>query len=57
MCGVPTEVVFGVCTISSRPGNGRRDTYGRVVRVHTVRDIDADDPANMNTLLAFETTQ
>ena len=31
--GVLTDVVIGVCSISSRSGNGWRVTYSRVVRV------------------------
>ena len=51
LAGAPTDVVIGMRAISSRSDIGRRDTYGRVVCVHTVRDIDPDDPANINSFL------
>ena len=54
---VLTGVVIGEPTMSSRSGIGRCDTYGRVVCVHAVRDIDPDDPANINSLLAFDWAQ
>ena len=57
LAGAPTDVVTGVRTISSRSGIGRRDTYGGVVCVHTVREIDPGDASNINSLLAFEWTQ
>ena len=55
-------VLIGVLVMSSRSVIGRRDTYPRVfcmvpgvgTGVHTVCDIDPDEPANMSTLLAFE---
>merc|ERR1712151_995856 len=42
-------VLIGVRTISSRPGIERVD-------VHTVRDIDPDEPSNISVLLACECT-
>ena len=58
-------MVTGVCIISSRSGNGRRVMYICVARVvagveadvHTVRDIDPDEPVNTSVLLAFELAQ
>ena len=60
---VTAGVVVGEC-ISSRSGNGRRVTCWRVasvissvgVHVHTVRDIDPDEPVNMSFFIAFERT-
>ena len=56
-----TTVVIGMRAISSRSGVGRCVAYGRVVGVwvaaHTVSEIDPGEPANMNFLLAFESTQ
>ena len=57
-----TDVVIGVLTMSSRSIIGRRDIYWRVDRVvaragtemHTVRDIDPDEPPNIKLLLACE---
>ena len=50
-----------VGAMSSRSIIGRRDIYRRAVSVvgagagvHTVRDMDPEDPANMSALLAFE---
>ena len=54
IAGVPIDVVIGVWAISSRSGIGRRDTYGGVVCVHTVCDIDPNDPSNKDCLLAFD---
>ena len=59
---VPTGVVIGVRTISSRSGSGRRVTRGCVTcvavgggaDVHAVDDIDPEVPANINFLLASE---
>ena len=62
---VDVLVLNGVGTMSSRSGSGRRDTYSRVATVvsgvwagvHTVCDIDPEEPSNMFLLLAFEWTQ
>ena len=59
---VMNGVLIGVLAMSSRSDIGRRDTYSRVAcvmageetDVHTVRDIDPDEPSNMDILLAFE---
>ena len=59
---VMAGVIIGVLAMSSRSGIGRRDAYWRVasvvvrvgIDVHTVRDIDPDEPANMSVLVAFE---
>ena len=48
---VLTGVVIGARTINSRSINGRRG----ILQID--RGIDADDPANMTFLLAFEWTQ
>ena len=64
MADVLTGVLIVVLTMSSRSGTGRRDTcslvanvvIGVVADVHTVRDIDPSEPANMSALLAFEWT-
>ena len=53
--GVLTEVVIDVCTISSRSRSGRRVACLRVARlvagvgtgVHTMSDIDPEEPANI----------
>ena len=49
--GVLTDVLIGILSMSSRSGIGRRDIYWRVscmgAEVHTVRDIDPDEPENM----------
>ena len=59
--GVLTDVLIGVRAMSSRSVIGRRDTYCRVLcvvaNVHTVRDIDPDEPLNMSFLLALDWTQ
>ena len=57
-----TEVVIGVLEMSSRSTIGRRDAYCRVVSgvsaaMHTVCDIDPDDPKNMSVLVAVEWIQ
>ena len=52
IAGVPTDLNIDVCVISSRSGIGRRDTNERVACVHTVRDIEPDEPANILSLLA-----
>ena len=65
MVGVLTDAVIGVCTTSSRSGNGRRVMCWRVAGVvagvetdvHTVTGIDPDEPINIPILLAFECTQ
>ena len=57
---MPTDVVIGVCTISSRSGIDERGTYLRVPRVvvasgvHDVPGIDPPEPLNMSVLDAFE---
>ena len=61
------EVIDGMVAdaMSSRLGFGRRDTYLRTASVvaalgadvHTVCDIDPDEPGNITFLLAFELTQ
>ena len=53
MDGVLIDLVIAM---SSRSviGTGRRDTGADV---HTVRDIDPDEPANMSFLLALDRTQ
>ena len=62
--GVLTDVAIGVLTISSRSGNGGRDTYrpSSVVTdvgagVHTGCDIDPDVPVNASVFVAFELSQ
>ena len=57
IAGVPTDVVIGVCVISSRSGIGRRDASGRATCVHTVRDIEPGESENMLPFLALEWTQ
>ena len=58
--GVLSDVLIGVLTMSSRSGIGRRDTYWRVpcvvAVVHSVRDMDPDEPVNMSTLVALDRT-
>ena len=58
---VLTTVIIGMRAISSRSGIGGRVIYWRVAGVeaaaHTVSEIDPGEPANMNFLLAFESTQ
>ena len=66
---VPTEVVIGVRTISSRsvPGGGADVLLSSPLALsspldcgestQSVFDIDPDDPANISFLLAFEWTQ
>ena len=53
-----TDVVIGVRKISSRSGFGRRITAWRVgdvgVALHTLCGIDAAEPVNMRSFLAFE---
>ena len=54
-------MVVGVLTLSSRSVIGRLETNVFVVRtmigfLHGVRDIDPEDPSNMDVLLAFELT-
>ena len=59
---VMNGVLIGVLAMSSRSDIGRRDAYSRVAcavageetGLHTVRDIDPDEPSNMDILLAFE---
>ena len=58
-------VLIGVLAMSSLSDIGRRNTYSRVAcvaacegtDVHTVRDIDPDEPSNMRYFFAFEWTQ
>ena len=57
MTGVLADAVVGVLTMSSRSGIGRRGMAVVGSAVHTVRDIDPDDPTNMSFLFAFECTQ
>ena len=56
--GVLTNVVIDVRTMSSRSGFGRRITAWRVgdvgVALHTLCGIDAAEPVNMRSFLAFE---
>ena len=53
----PTEKVTAVRAMSSRSGIGRRDTGELVVCMHTVLDIDPDEPENIAVLFALEYTQ
>ena len=65
MAGMLTDVVIGVLMISSRSGNGRRDTYwlaaavttGVGVDVHTLHDIDPGVPTNARLSVASESIQ
>ena len=65
MNNVLAEMVTDFLAMSSRSGIGRRDTYWRVdclvagvaTEVHTVPDIDPDDPMNISLWLAFDRTQ
>ena len=51
-----TDVVIGVLAMSSRSIIARRDINSFVdgVEIHTVRDIDPDEPPNIKLLLACE---
>ena len=59
------DVMDGVLTISSRSGNGWRDTYWRVgnavtgvgADAHTVCDINPDVPSNVLVFAESESTQ
>ena len=63
--GVLADVAIGVLTISSRSGNGRRDTCSLAASVvagveggvHTVHDIDPGVPENARLSVASEYTQ
>ena len=58
MDGVLTDMLVGVLAMRSRSGIGRRDTYWCVscvvADVHTVRDIDPNEPINMSLLIAVD---
>ena len=68
MDGVLTGVLIDVLAMSSRSVIGRRDAYTNgqrgqwcascvVVDVHTIGDIDPDEPLNMPFLLALDRAQ